>query len=67
MNFLLKYSDYVEKDQVLLRLDPELYQEGKKQAEADVAAAKAQVTQAQLNIELKTNGLKANSHKLMQT
>jgi multidrug resistance efflux pump len=50
-------SDRVEKGQILLELDPELYQEGKKQAQADVAAAKAQVRQAELNIELKNERL----------
>ena len=50
-------SDRVEKDQILLELDPELYEEGRKQAEADVAAAKAQVRQAELNIELKNERL----------
>ena len=50
-------SDTVEKGQILLELDPELYEEGKKQAEADVAAAKAQVRQAELNIELKDERL----------
>ena len=59
VELLVKNSDYVEKDQVLLRLDPELYQEGKKQAEADVAAAKAQVRQAELNIELKNERLES--------
>ena len=59
VELLVKNSDYVEKNQVLLRLDPELYQEGKKQAEADVAAAKAQVRQAQLNIELKSERLES--------
>ena len=53
----VKNGDKVEKDQVLLELDPELYQEGKKQAEADVATAKAQVRQAELNIELKNERL----------
>ena len=53
----VKNGDRVEKDQVLLELDPELYQEEKKQAEADVAAAEAQVTQAKLNIELKNERL----------
>ena len=53
----VKNGDRVERDQVLLELDPELYQEGKKQAEADVAAAKAQVRQAELNIELKNERL----------
>ena len=50
-------SDEVEKGQILLELDPELYEEGKKQAQADVAAAKAQVRQAELNIELKNERL----------
>ena len=50
-------SDRVEEGQVLLELDPELYQEGTKQAQADVAAAKAQVRQAELNIELKNERL----------
>ncbi len=53
----VKNGDRVERDEVLLELDPELYQEGKKQAEADVAAAKAQVRQAELNIELKNERL----------
>ena len=59
VELLVKNSDYVEKDQVLLRLDPELYEEGKKQAEADVAAAKAQVIQAELNIQLKNERLES--------
>ncbi len=53
----VKNGDRVEKDQVLLELDPELYQEEKKQAEADVAAAEAQFTQAELNIKLKDERL----------
>jgi multidrug efflux pump subunit AcrA (membrane-fusion protein) len=53
----VKNGDPVEKDQVLLELDPELYQEEKKQAEADVEAAEAQFTQAELNIELKSERL----------
>ena len=59
VDLLVKNSDYVEKDQVLLRLDPELYEEGQKQAKADVEAAKAQVRQAQLNIELKNERLES--------
>ena len=50
-------GDYVEKDQVLLEIDPEQYMEEKKQAEADVNAAKAQLRQAELNIMLKTEEL----------
>ena len=59
VELLVKNGDRVEKDQVLMRLDPELYQEGKKQAEADVRAAQAQVIQAQLNIELKSERLES--------
>ena len=55
----VKNGEYVEKDQILLELDPELYQEGQKQAEADVAAATAQVKQAELNIELKNERLES--------
>ena len=59
VELLVKNSDHVEKGQVLLRLDPELYQEGKKQAEADVKAASAQVRQAELNIQLKNERLES--------
>ena len=59
INLLVTNGQRVEKDQILMELDPELYQEGKKQAEADVAAANAQVTQAQLNIELKDERLES--------
>ena len=52
-------GDYVEKDQVLMELDPELYQEELKQARADVSAAEAQRTQAQLNIELRKERLES--------
>lgn len=55
----VKNGEKVEKDQILMELDPELYQEGRKQAEADVRAATAQVTQAQLNIELKNERLES--------
>ncbi len=50
---------YVEKDQVLLKIDPEQYLEERKQAEADVDAAKAQLMQSQLNIILKTEELES--------
>ena len=50
-------GDYVEAGDDLIDLDPELYQEEKKQAEADVRAAKAQVKQAELNILLKQERL----------
>ncbi len=52
-------GDYVEKDQILLEIDPEQYVEEKKQAEADVNAARAQLMQAQLNIILKTEELES--------
>ena len=51
---------YVEKDQILLEIDPEQYVEEQKQAEADVNAAKAQLMQAQLNIILKTDELESS-------
>ena len=52
-------GDYVEKDQVLLKIDPEQYVEEKKQAEADVNAAEAQLFQSKLNIILKTDELES--------
>ncbi len=51
---------YVEKDQVLLEIDPEQYVEEKKQAEADVNTARAQLRQAELNIMLKTEELNSS-------
>ena len=51
---------YVEKDQILLEIDPEQYIEERKQAEADVNAAKAQLMQAELNIMLKTEELESS-------
>ena len=50
---------YVEKDQILLEIDPEQYLEEKKQAEADVDAAEAQLFQSKLNIILKTEELES--------
>ena len=52
-------GDYVEKDQVLLEIDPEQYVEEKKQAKADVDAAQAQLIQAQLGIILKNEELES--------
>ncbi len=52
-------GDYVEEGQVLVELDPELYQEELKQARADVSAAEAQRTQAELNIELRKERLES--------
>ncbi len=59
INLYVDNGDYVEKDQVLVELDPELYQEEKKQAHADVAAAQAQLKQAELNIELRKEKLES--------
>ena len=55
----VKNGDLVEEGQVLIDLDPELYVEEKKQAEMDVRAAKAQVKQAEINIELKKERLES--------
>lgn len=59
INLHVDDGDYVEKDQVLVELDPELYQEELKQAKADVSAAEAQRTQAELNIELRKERLES--------
>ena len=50
-------GQHVEKDQVLLEIDPEQIQEDEKQAEANVNAAKAQLEQARLSIGLKVKEL----------
>ena len=60
----VKNGQYVEEGQVLIELDPELYEEEKNQAEMDVRAAKAQFKQAELNIELKKERLQS---QLIQT
>ncbi len=59
VNLYVNDGDYVEQDQVLVELNPELYEEDKKQAQADVAAAEAQLTQAKLNIELRKEQLES--------
>lgn len=59
INLHVDDGDYVQKDQVLVELDPELYQEELKQARADVSAAKAQRTQAELNIKLRKERLES--------
>ncbi|MCH2576553.1 biotin/lipoyl-binding protein, partial [Candidatus Poribacteria bacterium] len=46
-------GDYVAADDILLKLDPKRIIEERRQAEANVDAAKASVTQAELNTELK--------------
>ena len=50
-------GQHVEKDQVLLEIDPEQIQEGERQAKANVKAAEAQLEQAKLNINLKIEEL----------
>ena len=57
VELLVDDGDPVEAGDILVRLDPELYQEEQKQAEADVNAAEAQLMQARLNIELKKERL----------
>ena len=48
----VKEGDYVRKGQILMKIDDRQILEQKKQAEADVNAAKAQLEQAQKNTEL---------------
>ncbi len=60
VELLVKDGDFVEKDQILVKLDPEIYQEEQKQAKADVNAAAAQLKQAELNIELKKDRLNSD-------
>ena len=57
----VKNGQYVEEGQVLIELDPELYEEEKKQAEMDVRAAKAQFKQAESeHLSSKRNASKAS-------
>ena len=60
IELLVGDGDYVEKGDILVKLDPELYQEEQKQAKADVDAAEAQLMQARLNIELKKDRLNSD-------
>ena len=60
IEMLVDDGDYVEKGDILVRLDPELYQEEEKQAQADVKAAEAQLMQSKLNIELKKERLNSD-------
>ena len=53
VKLLVDEGDYVEAGQILLELDPKRIVEDKRQAEANVDAAKASVKQAELNTELK--------------
>ena len=53
----VKDGQPVEEGDILVELDPKIYVEEQKQAEADVKAALAQQMQAKLNIELKKERL----------
>ena len=53
ISLLVDEGDYVEINEILLELDPKRIIEDKRQAEANVDAAKANVTQAELQTELK--------------
>ena len=53
ISLLVDEGDYVEINEILLELDPKRIIEDKRQAEANVDAAKAGVTQAELQTELK--------------
>lgn len=57
VDLLVKDGDPVEAGDILVKLDPKIYQEEQKQAEADVKAAEAQQMQAELNILLKKERL----------
>ena len=57
VKLLVDEGDYVEVGEVLLELDPKRIIEDKRQAEANVDAAKASVKQAELNTELKRSQL----------
>ncbi len=51
VELLVDDGDYVQKGDILVRLDPKMYEEEQKQAEADVKASEAQLRQAELNID----------------
>ena len=61
----VKAGDSVEKNQVLLEIDPEQIKEEMKQAQANVAAAEAQREQARLNVELKKEELQRTLQEAM--
>ena len=56
----VKDGDPVKEGDILVELDPEIYQEEQKQAKADVDAAQAQLRQAELNIALKKERLNSD-------
>ena len=51
VKLLVNDGDPVKEGDILVRLDPKMYEEEQKQAEADVKASEAQLRQAELNIE----------------
>ncbi len=53
-------GDPVEEGDILVELDPKIYVEEQKQAQADVKAAEAQLMQSELNIELKKERLNSD-------
>ena len=60
IELLVDDGDTVNEGDVLVRLDPKLYEEEEKQAQADVKAALAQQMQSELNIELKKERLNSD-------
>ena len=60
IELLVDDGDPVQEGDVLVRLDPKLYEEEEKQAQADVKAAQAQLMQSELNIQLKKERLNSD-------
>ncbi len=60
IELLVDDGDPVNEGDVLVRLDPKLYEEEEKQAKADVKAAQAQLMQSELNIQLKKERLNSD-------
>lgn len=60
IELLVDDGDTVNEGDVLVRLDPKLYEEEEKQAQADVKAALAQQMQSKLNIDLKKERLNSD-------
>ena len=63
----VKEGDPVEQGDILLEIEQEEYEEARKQAEADVNAAKAQLKQAELNIELRGESLDSELRQAKDT
>lgn len=60
IELLVDDGDPVKEGDILVRLDPKLYEEEEKQAQADVKAALAQQMQSELNILLKKERLNSD-------